>query len=440
MKLKFTPKVALIAAAFLLFSMSSYAQLTRELHVSRIDNTMSDTATFSLWGKNLTNLSDFQFSVDWDTTQLTYVAASYTLPTTALGLTGGDLNFAKKAKVGTTISGFGIAHYDATLLGQSVADSTILMTFKLRFTNGYSKSVIDSVRFGDYPTAFAPIDTTDGNYNPPGNVPSMLYNGYVSTPFPTFITNGGNGVLVANNTPSTAPPASYTWYTVTSSGPGGPGTSYTYTVVPGSTSNQILGVAGVTYAVVANYASGAKDTSGTALPVRLMNFKGKNMNNTNVLSWVTATETNSAEFAIERSSNGETFTQVGTVKAAGVSTNEKAYNYTDAGFTSFTNYYRLRMVDENGAFSYSNVVKLNKQGKAVFQILPNPIENSTVNVYGSNMKLANVYNVNGSLLISQAITSPEHAALKVNNLAKGVYVIKVTAVDGQTQTEKFIIK
>ncbi len=434
MKSKFTPKIALIATAFMLFSFSSFSQLTREFHVSKIDNTLSDTVTFNLWGMNLSNIADFQFSLNWDTTQLTYLG--YTLPTTNFGLTGGDLSY-KHPKAGTSIGGLGFAHIDLTLLGQSVPDSTILTTIKFKFTNGYSKNVIDSVIFGNYPTAIAPIDTTDGNYGAPGNVPESLIGGYVSTPFLPTIAHGSNGVLIAS-TGATVPPTSYQWYTVTCAAPCGPGAAVVYTAISGATSSQINSAKGVTYSVVAIYANGAdRDTAvNTVLPVKLINFNGKTKDRANLLSWNISNENGVSSYVIERSNDGTNFTEIGTVKALG----NNGYSFTDANLNaSFSYYYRLRMEDAIGNFAYSTVVKLNKQGKLVFQVQPNPIENSTINIYGNNMKQAKIYDSFGRLLLNTVVNA-DQASIKMNNLTKGVYMINIVSADGISQTEKFLVK
>ncbi len=418
-------KFSLLVAFMVLTSVTSFSQSTRGFFLSKVDNTLLNTVSVNLYTKNFTMVEDFQFSIDWDTTVLTYIGNS--IPATALGLNSSFLNASRK--------GVGVLFFDATLMGITVPDSTIILTINLAFKNGYSKNVIAPVRFGNIPTAIAGVDTTDGAGSAPGAVPDTLVNGYISTPFIPTIANGSNGTLIAV-TGATVPPVSYQW--LSCSGPCGPGS--VHSAIPGATSSQIVAASGVSYKVVAIYANGDRDSSTSVLPVKLLNFKGKNMNNTNILNWVTINETNAAEFEVERSVNGEMYTQVGIVKAAGNSTNEKAYGYTDNNVASFTNYYRLKMVDINGAYSYSSIIKLTMEGKAGFQVNPNPIENGIIKLYGSNMKLAKVYDINGKLLLNQTISNGFQAEISINNLVKGVYMINVTSTDGGSQTEKFIVK
>ena len=428
MKSKFTPKVLFLTLALTVMSICSYSQATRGFFLNKVDNTLSDTVSINLYVKNFTMVEDFQFSIDWDTTVLNYIG--YSLPITPLGITAtsGFFNASKK--------GVGILWYDATLMGTTVPDSTIIFIVKLAFKNGYSKGVIAPVVFGKVPTAFGSVDTTDGNFSTPGAVPDTLVNGYISTPFLPTIAHGSNGLLVAN-TPSTVPPASYQWYILT--GIGGPGSTYTYTAIPGATSSSIVGASGVRYNVVAIYANGDRDTSANSvLPLKLSNFNGKNKDRANLLSWTATNEFNVASYLVERSVDGANFTDIGSVKS---SVNSQDYSFTDGNLTaSFSYYYRLKMVDAAGGFSYSSVVKLNKQGKLVFQIQPNPVENSTINLYGNNMKQVNVYDVNGKLMLNTLVTNPDQASIKMNNLTKGVYMINVISTEGVSQTEKFIVK
>jgi len=435
MKLNFTPKVVILSLVLSVFSICSFAQ-TRYFIISKVDNTPNNSFSVNVMAKNFTMMEDFQFSVDWDTTVLTYV--SYSIPSTAIsadGFAASSINASRK--------GVGMLWYDANLTGVSMPDSTIFITINFVFKNGYSNCTYAPIKFGNIPTSYSPSDTTDGNFDPPGHTYiDSLISGYVSTPAATTISQSGS-VLTANTTCSTLPPSTLQWFTVTSSTPGGPGTNpvYTYTPITGATSNTYNGTAGVLYAVVANYASGAKDTSVSVLPLRLINFKGNYINRANVLAWTTSNQVNTTSFEVERSIDGQNFNSIGSVAALNNSNATETYTFNDVNLTStFTFYYRIKMIDANGAFTYSSIVKLNKAGKAVFQVQPNPIENSTVKVYGSNMKQAKIIDMNGKVLLNQPISNPEQATFIMNNLAKGVYLINVISTDGISQTDKFIVK
>jgi hypothetical protein len=95
------------------------------------------------------------------------------------------------------------------------------------------------------------------------------------------------------------------------------------------------------------------------LPVELTAFSGTvDARGMAQLRWTTATERNTAYFAVERSANSSTFTQVGQVAAAGTSSQPLAYQWPDPQRLVQPTYYRLRQVDRDGAVHYSPVVTL----------------------------------------------------------------------------------
>ena len=426
-------KISSLIIIALVFSSKVFSQNPVTLYIGNVDNICHDTFSIPVYVTKFRNIEDFGFSVDWDTTMFTIVAGTggYTFPpaTTAIGLNAASINSSRK--------GFGVAYYDANLLGQSLPDSSILFTLHFTIKNGYSSSnpsFIDSIYFGNNPVKISTVDTTDGNYGAPGTISSIFKNGYVSSAVVPVITYSGT-VLTASTNNATAAPVSYQWYTVA-------GTPPVYTPIPGATSaTYTYNGAKLTYAVVVTYASGAVDTSVIALPIKLLNFKGMNMKSANVLSWATATELNAAEFILERSdNNGETFRTIGSIKAAGNSAIEQAYSYQDVNLVLSTYLYRLKMVDDNGSYNYSKVVRLSNEGKKIFQILPNPIENSTIKIYGSNMKSAKVIDINGKEVLFRELSNSENAVLKLTNQPKGIYIIQVTTTDGFVQSEKCIVR
>ena len=107
------------------------------------------------------------------------------------------------------------------------------------------------------------------------------------------------------------------------------------------------------------------------LPVNLTAFNAQKNGNSGLLQWQTATEINAAYYNVERSYDGINFTTVSKVNAKGQASN--TYSFNDAAGLSSTNtYYRLKIVDNNGNFKYSSVVRLaNGQGIKV-SIFPNP--------------------------------------------------------------------
>ncbi len=179
-----------------------------------------------------------------------------------------------------------------------------------------------------------------------------------------------------------------------------------------------------------------------ALPVTWNRFTGKIENNEAHLSWETATELNNASFEIEKSINGAAFESIGFVKGVGNSAKINTYNFVDKNFTQ-TAYYRLKQVDFDNKYTYSNIVSLEKtKEKGNLKIYPNPLSSQsflTVDVSENNQNQANitVFEANGRL-IYQNTEGGGSIKIPVNDWAKGLYLIRLTTNDGKTVVSKFI--
>lgn len=115
----------------------------------------------------------------------------------------------------------------------------------------------------------------------------------------------------------------------------------------------------------------------STLPVKLMSFKGSLQNNKTVLNWETAEEINTTYFSIERSIDGVVYNTIGKVDASGNTNVKKAYLFNDidvANQPTTTVYYRLKMYDKDGEYTYSSVVNVSllSAGTRVL-VSPNPV-------------------------------------------------------------------
>jgi Secretion system C-terminal sorting domain len=109
------------------------------------------------------------------------------------------------------------------------------------------------------------------------------------------------------------------------------------------------------------------------LPVQLTSFTGRVQGGSVALQWSTATELNSAYFAVERSTNGRTFEEVGRVAARGTTSSPQQYRFSDAAAPAGPLYYRLHQLDTDGTGRYSSVITLMLGAAAEGLILyPNP--------------------------------------------------------------------
>ncbi len=160
------------------------------------------------------------------------------------------------------------------------------------------------------------------------------------------------------------------------------------------------------------------------LPVNLTAFNAQKNGNSGLLQWQTATEINAAYYNVERSYDGINFTAISKVNAKGQAAN--TYSFNDAAGLSSTNtYYRLKIVDNNGNYKYSSVVRLaNGQGIKV-SVFPNPASD-VVTVSGlkanDNIKLLSI---DGKLLLQQNASGAQSMILNIAKYKPGTYILQV---------------
>jgi hypothetical protein len=104
-------------------------------------------------------------------------------------------------------------------------------------------------------------------------------------------------------------------------------------------------------------------TIGNALPIELLYFRAAAKEGAMELTWATAKEINNDYFTIERSADGQNFSELLRVNGAGNSQTMQQYTATDASPLSGMGYYRLKQTDRDGTFSYSKVAAI-QAGKA----------------------------------------------------------------------------
>jgi hypothetical protein len=97
-------------------------------------------------------------------------------------------------------------------------------------------------------------------------------------------------------------------------------------------------------------------------------IQGENLQIGTMLTWSTSYEENTAMFIIEKSIDGSEFVEVGSVKCAGDSDDVKEYNFLDVMSNESKMFYRLRQVDQDGSFSYSEILAINQVYKNNFMV------------------------------------------------------------------------
>ena len=175
---------------------------------------------------------------------------------------------------------------------------------------------------------------------------------------------------------------------------------------------------------------------GSVLPVTLTTFTAQKQNNNTKLQWSTSFELNTKEYIIERKYENENlFSIVSSLPAAGYSPSIKTYAFNDNAVNSYKGdiFYRLKMVDINGKFQYSNTVRI-KTTKSNFitNVYPT-ITNGNISVTTGNEPSVKTINITISNSIGQVVFTKQlgfqNFSLNIEKLSKGNYYLKIESSD-----------
>lgn len=189
------------------------------------------------------------------------------------------------------------------------------------------------------------------------------------------------------------------------------------------------------------------------LPVTLISFTGKKVENGNLLTWQVTDEKNFADYEIERSFDAKKFERIGQLNSPASSrAGRKDYTFTDENTGTITPsallYYRLKMVDEDGSFAYSRILSIenySNQGQ-VGSVYPNPAVNKEVFVDITPIQSGNwqigILKTTGQMISSERINLQKGlntVRFNLNGLSAGVHLIQF---DNGTQqvVRKIVVK
>ena len=181
------------------------------------------------------------------------------------------------------------------------------------------------------------------------------------------------------------------------------------------------------------------------LPIELLSFNAFQKEKTVELNWSTASETNNYYFSIERSADGEWFTNVNIVPGAGNSSTLINYISFDTSPLFGSSYYRLKQVDYNGAFTYSNMVPVYFGNQNEFSITSFISGESNISFNVSNPEKESfnihIFDITGKILFSSRYNiNDEITTIRIPTFefAPGFYCI-VLSNNNKTISNKFVV-
>lgn len=176
------------------------------------------------------------------------------------------------------------------------------------------------------------------------------------------------------------------------------------------------------------------------LPVVLNDFTAALHNNQVQLNWATDQESNSSRFEIERSKDGASWTKIGTVTAQGNTSVKTKYAYTDRAPEAGVNYYRLKMVDLDNSFEYSQVKSVRIAFATNVNIYPNPAAKEVHVSVPVATNLVRLMNTAGQVLQERkSVAARTTVSFDVSSYAGGTYMIQILQADGSAQNGLLLI-
>lgn len=195
--------------------------------------------------------------------------------------------------------------------------------------------------------------------------------------------------------------------------------------------------------------------SNDILPVELIYFEASLISNGILLRWGTATEVNNYGFEIQRANSSFNFVGIDFVQGSGNSNSPKHYFYVDTSLVDYGLYhYRLKIIDIDGYFEYSDTVNIYYQTSVVAgEESINPLNVNIINDSHSKeliIKLndknkfddlsASIFNILGEEIFFKTLTN-NSSSFKINYsyFPSGIYLISLISKNKILTSQKFIV-
>lgn len=176
----------------------------------------------------------------------------------------------------------------------------------------------------------------------------------------------------------------------------------------------------------------------SVLPLELISFESIVVTSGIDCKWITASEKDLAYFELQRSNDGQTFTPVRQITARGNSETVTSYSLTDTDPYSGMNYYRLKIVDQDGSFKYSELTSVSSKQEHT-ALYPNPASEWTTVLTPNGFDEIIITNQNGQIVDRYPGTTLQHTQeLNLYHMPDGLYYVCIKAANGSSTVQSLI--
>ena len=183
----------------------------------------------------------------------------------------------------------------------------------------------------------------------------------------------------------------------------------------------------------------ASSNAFNPLPIALLDFNAKPIDNNVNIKWSTTSEINNDFFTVEKSTNGTEWMAIGTVKGVGNSEVLTNYNLIDENPVAGVQFYRLKQTDVNGDFSYSSIVPVKfgsiaNNGVVLYPMPASSTLNIDLNNDAESTVEVSVLNAMGQVILKTTGVG-QTVSVDISALSSGVYTIQVSTEGNTTQSK-----
>lgn len=177
------------------------------------------------------------------------------------------------------------------------------------------------------------------------------------------------------------------------------------------------------------------------LPVTLVSFtvrkEGSRGQGISILNWATTEEINSDRFEVERSTDARNWVTIGVKEMQEGSAALKRYTFVDNAPSQHINYYRLKIVDKDATFNYSNILSAQFDAPGLLTAYPNPANDRLKFADFAQIGRVSLHNMLGVKVLDAPLVTPD--GLDISRLATGIYSVTVTFSNGSRRVQKIVI-